>query len=283
MGYLEYRDIQQSYFQVQFLNPEINRNICLTILSHYQRICRRLNHQHQHYQRICRRLNHQDRSEIINEKRGSKHEEQWISENCEIFKMKKITFDKESYAKIIGIPEHEKIKARKREQHKIYLDKIRGPAKHNIRILKNRNMKNISNRNDGFMERVNAAKAHIQGGPFYNYIACNRYLYRRSVCRFRFDSYKNSNENILFCVDSHDGEYYICLKCDRKLKKNVTSCHAVVNKLAVERLPAQFQTIRRLESVLVSRRIFFKKVTIMLKGQSPKLKGSICKSISAKF
>ena len=77
--------------------------------------------------------------------------------------MKKITFDKESYAKIIGIPEHEKIKARKREQHKIYLDKIRGPAKHNIRILKNRNMKNISNRNDGFMERVNAAK----GGPLF--------------------------------------------------------------------------------------------------------------------
>ena len=57
VAYLEYRDIQQSYFQVQFLNTDINRSSCLSILSHYQRFCRRLNQQH--------------RSEIINEKRGT--------------------------------------------------------------------------------------------------------------------------------------------------------------------------------------------------------------------
>ena len=55
-------------------------------------------------------------------------------------------------------------------------------------------------------------------------------------------------------------------------------CQAVVNKLSIEKPPIQFQTIRRLERVfLVSRRISFKKISIISKGQLPKLKGTICK------
>ena len=71
LEYLEYRDIQRSYFQVQFLNIVIDRSSCWSILSHYQRFRRRLNYQH--------------RSEIISEIRRSKLEEAQISKNCEIF------------------------------------------------------------------------------------------------------------------------------------------------------------------------------------------------------
>ena len=53
-------------------------------------------------------------------------------------------------------------------------------------------------------------------------------------------------------------------------------CLAVANNLSVEKLPSQFQTIRRLKRVFVSRKILFKKVTIIPKGQSSKLKGSTC-------
>ena len=49
-------------------------------------------------------------------------------------------------------------------------------------------------------------------------------------------------------------------------------CQEVANKLVAERLPNQFQIICRLEMVLISRRILFKKVTIILKAQFPKLK-----------
>ena len=45
----------------------------------------------------------------------------------------------------------------------------------------------------------------------------------------------------------------------------------VANKLALERPASQFQAIHRFERVLESRRILFKKVTIMPEGQSPKL------------
>ena len=59
--------------------------------------------------------------------------------------------------------------------------------------------------------------------------------------------------------------------------KNNVPCQAVSNKLAVELLPNEFRDLRRLERVLVAKRILFKKVTVMpTKGQSPKMKGSIC-------
>ena len=48
------------------------------------------------------------------------------------------------------------------------------------------------------------------------------------------------------------------------------------NKQSVEWLSREFRNLRRLETVLVARRILFKKVTVMPKGQSPKVKGSIC-------
>ena len=46
--------------------------------------------------------------------------------------------------------------------------------------------------------------------------------------------------------------------------------------LKVSELPKEFRDIRRLERVLIARRLPFKKISIMPKGQSPKLKGALC-------
>ena len=77
---------------------------------------------------------------------------------------------------MIGTPEHEKIKARKRERHKVYLVNIRESPKCKIRTEKKRNIKNRRYRNDGFMERVNAFKTQIQECLYYICINCNRCL-----------------------------------------------------------------------------------------------------------
>ena len=77
-------------------------------------------------------------------------------------------------------------------------------------------------------------------------------------------------------VKSYDDNYYICTTCDKELQKNSIPCRAVANKLNVAELPKLFQDIRRLERLLVSRRVLFKKVTVMPKGKSLKIKGSIC-------
>ena len=53
-------------------------------------------------------------------------------------------------------------------------------------------------------------------------------------------------------------------------------CQGVANKLFVEDLPKQFQGTNRLERLLASRSILFKKVTVMSKGKSLNMRSSIC-------
>lgn len=58
--------------------------------------------------------------------------------------------------------------------------------------------------------------------------------------------------------------------------KNQMPCQAVSNKLELYKFPDKLNDIRRLECILISQRILFRKVTIMPKGQFHKLKGVIC-------
>lgn len=101
-------------------------------------------------------------------------------------------------------------------------------------------------------------------------------MYRRSFSRSIFEIRENLNGSILFCVHSHDCELYICLTYDKKIKKNDITDQVIANKLGIEKLPIKFQTIGRLQKVPVSRRILFKKIRVMPKGQSPMLKRRIC-------
>ena len=48
------------------------------------------------------------------------------------------------------------------------------------------------------------------------------------------------------------------------------------NDLDVFNLPDQFSDIRRLEKIIISKRLLYKKITIMPKGLAPKMKGTIC-------
>ena len=53
------------------------------------------------YQRFCRRLNYQHSSESISEKRKSKFEDAWITKDREILKMNKRKLSEDNYPKII--------------------------------------------------------------------------------------------------------------------------------------------------------------------------------------
>ena len=84
-------------------------------------------------------------------------------------------------------------------------------------------------------------------------------LYKNPIVRFDFDSYSSLVKELVHLVSSFDGRLYICRTCHKKVKKNVP-CQAVCNKLAAELLPNEFRDLRRLERVLVAKRISFKKV-----------------------
>ena len=68
---------------------------------------------------------------------------------------------------------------------------------------------------------------------------------------------------------------HICRTCDSYLKKNKIPPQVVCNKLSIQTFPCELKYLNRLESVLISRRMFFKKVTIIPKGCFPKLKCAI--------
>ena len=120
--------------------------------------------------------------------------------------------------------------------------------------------------------RVEKFTKLIMEGPVNICIICNRCLYARSVLRFHQQKYDMDMDKILcnFMQQEH-----ICRSCDCYLKKEKIPPHAVCKKLNIQTVPCGLKNLNRLEHVLISRRLLFKKVTIMPKGCFPKLKGEI--------
>ena len=78
-------------------------------------------------------------------------------------------------------------------------------------------------------------------------------------------------------MKSFDEKLYICETFHKHLYKTKIPCEAVNNKMALVPIPDELKDLKKLEKVLISRRILFKKISIMHgKGEFCKVKGSIC-------
>ena len=108
--------------------------------------------------------------------------------------------------------------------------------------------------------QVTLLKKLIREGSYFICVICIRCLYKRSIVRFDFNSYSSLVKELVHLVSSYDGRLYICITCHITVKKDNVPCQAISNKLAVELLPNEFRDLRRLERVLVAKRILFKKV-----------------------
>ena len=74
-----------------------------------------------------------------------------------------------------------------------------------------------------------------------------------------------------------DTKLYICEKCHKHLIKNEIACQAVCNKMARYPIPDILKDLKKLEKVLIFKRILFKKIAIMHgKGEFSKIKDTIC-------
>ena len=166
-------------------------------------------------------------------------------------------------------PEHVEIKRRVCEKY----SNIRGTTKHEqikMRALARYNQQRTST------EMISKFRELVKEGPCYICAVCNRCHYHKSVLLFKVDKYMIDIDNFYHEVTSCDGRLYICHTCHTKLKKSEIPAQAVWNKLEFFLLPDDLANMNRLERAIISRRILFKKSTIMPKGQAPKLKGSIC-------
>ena len=95
-----------------------------------------------------------------------------------------------------------------------------------------------------FCSKVTAFKELINFQPYYISVDCNHCLYRISVCTFRRDTFSAYSDMVFSLVLSFDGNFYICVTCGKKLKKNCILCD----------LAKEFRDIQRLEKVLVAKR-----------------------------
>ena len=110
-------------------------------------------------------------------------------------------------------------------------------------------------------------KKSIQEGPFYICVSCHRCLYHVSVIKFVKERYYI--EVFSVAITSFDGKLYICKTCDLQLLKKKTPCQSVLNKLYLDDLPAELQSIRRLDRVLIAKRIISKKIASSQKVNLP--------------
>ena len=125
--------------------------------------------------------------------------------------------------------------------------------------------------------KIEKFRTEIRQGPFYICVICNRLLYKVTVKLFDENKYRGVDGEVFqYRVLSFDGKEYICNTCNKKLVKNNIPCQAVVNDLQIIDLPERFSDIRKLERVIIAKRLLFKRITIMSKGQAPKMKGAIC-------
>ena len=78
-------------------------------------------------------------------------------------------------------------------------------------------------------------------------------------------------------MKSLDEKLFICETCHKHLWKNEIPCQAVCNKMVLDPIPNELKGLKKLEKVLISKRILFKKIAIMHgKGEFSKIKRSIC-------
>ena len=126
------------------------------------------------------------------------------------------------------------------------------------------------------LNSVSKFKSLIKKGSYFICVICHRGLYKRSVSKLSRSSCSSLTKPLLDLNRSYDGCFYICKTCHSKVKRNKIPCQSVFNKLSAEQLPSEFRNLRRLEIVLVARRIFFKKNKVAPKIQFPKVKGNIC-------
>ena len=167
---------------------------------------------------------------------------------------------------IFGTPKHERMK----EKTKKRVSELRA------NITKESKKQKKYFQNNGTDSKVASFKKKTHEGPYFICIVCNRCLYRRSVILFIETKYPLFDQSPFEFIESFDCQFYICKTCDKRIKKGDTPCQAVPNKLEVYDFPEDLKNIRRLERVLIARRLLFKKIHIMPKGQSPKIKGAIC-------
>ena len=106
-------------------------------------------------------------------------------------------------------------------------------------------------------------------------VVWNCCFYHRSVILNSGEKVSLLDQNSFYFVESYNGNFYICKTWSTKIKKDHTPYQVVCNKLEINGFSENLKNIRKLEKVFIAKRVLFKKLHVMHKGQSLKIRGAI--------
>ena len=75
---------------------------------------------------------------------------------------------------------------------------------------------------------------------------------------------------------SFNEKNYICHTCHKHISRNEMPCQAVFNKMILDPILDELKDLKKLEKILISKRMIFKKIAIINgKGEFAKIKRNI--------
>ena len=119
----------------------------------------------------------------------------------------------------------------------------------------------------------------IKFGPDFVCICCHRMMYKQNVRPYHTDKFpklpKEQHVAILeaFMYTSTDGRTWLCVTCDRALKKGKMPRQAKANGLSLIDIPPELEQLNQMEIRLLSRRIPFMKIVALPKGKQKAIHG----------
>ena len=127
------------------------------------------------------------------------------------------------------------------------------------------------------MWQVEKYLLQVKQGPYYICTIFHQSLYQPSVKLLKHKKYHILTAELYDPGKSFDEKLYMCELCQKHICKNEIPFQTVCNKMALDPLPDELKTFKKLEKMLVSKRIWFKKIGIMHgKYEFSQINRSIC-------
>ena len=120
----------------------------------------------------------------------------------------------------------------------------------------------------------------IKNGPDFVCVCCHRMMYRKSVVPCNLAKYSKCSKDLLqnvfsadVCYISNDGNEWVCMTCDRALKRGVMPLQAKANGLKLCKVPPELSDLNALELRLICRRVPFMKMVVLPSGKQRSIHG----------
>ena len=152
----------------------------------------------------------------------------------------------------------------RQQQNKQHMASVRAAKKANVSIE----------------QAIVSFHSDIKNGPDFVCTCCHRLMYRKSVVPCNPAKYSKCGNDLLNCVFSADlryvcdtGNEYVCMTCDRALKRGVMPLQAKANGLQLPAIPPELADLNALELRLICLRLPFMKMVALPSGKQRSIHG----------